>query len=262
MSTIVKTEAVVLKAMKYRGTSMIVTFYTRHFGKIAGIVKGARQTKNKFGSSLQLMSHVMLVFYKKEGRDLQTVTQCDMIKSFRNLSEDIEKMAVGMSMIELVANIAHEEEENAPLFSLLSESLSTVNDATKNPSNVFYYFELKLASLLGFEPRFDECLECRSSLLRTNNKGEIVAYHLGRGGPLCANCSNVPGKLRKLTVRSLAILKSLDECEAIEQVFDFDIDYHAKEEINGFLWDYLRHHISGMRALKSTKVFSQILDAS
>ena len=262
MSTIVKTEAIVLKAMKYRGTSMIVTFYTERFGKISGIVKGARQAKSKYGSSLQPMSYVTLVFYKKEGRELQTVTQCDVVKSFRNLAEDIEKMAVGMSMVELIANIAHEEEENTPLFSLLHESLSTVNDATKNPTNVFYHFESKLASLLGFQPRFDECLVCRSAVLRADNTGESVWYHLGRGGPLCANCSNVPGKLRKLNIRSLRILKRLSECETVQDVLDIEVDYHAKEEINGFLWDYLRHHISGMRALKSSRVFSQILDAS
>ncbi len=262
MSHIVKTDAVVLKSMKYRETSMIVTLYTKQFGKISGIVKGARQTKNKFGSALQPMAYVALVLYKKEKRDLQMVTQCDVITSFRGLTEDIEKMAVGMSMVELIANIAHEEEENEPLFTLLVDSLAAVNHATKYPTNVFYYFELKLAELLGFQPRFDDCISCRTQVVRSDNIGEIIAYHLGRGGPLCANCSAVPGQLKKLSVHSLHILKHITACDAFDVVFDIDIDYHAKEEINGFLWDYLKHHISGMRALKSSRVFSQILNAS
>ncbi|HEV8538897.1 MAG TPA: DNA repair protein RecO, partial [Bacteroidota bacterium] len=101
MSQIVTTEAIVLKSMKYRETSRIVTFYTRSFGKIPGIVKGARQAKSKYGTSLQPMSYVSLVFYRKEGREIQTVSQCDLMKSFRHLAEDMEKMAVGMAMIEL-----------------------------------------------------------------------------------------------------------------------------------------------------------------
>ena len=63
---IAKTEAVVLRSMKYRETSRIVSFYTKQFGKISGIVKGARSPKNAFGSALQPMSHVSLVLYKKD----------------------------------------------------------------------------------------------------------------------------------------------------------------------------------------------------
>jgi len=257
-----KTEAIVLKTMKYRGTSMIVTLYTKQFGKMSGIVKGARQAKSKFGSALQPMSHVQVVVYKKEGRDLQTVTQCDALTTHRGLGEDIEKMAVGMSMVELISNIAHEEEENPELFSLLQESLAAVNSATKNPSNVLYYFELRLSHLLGFQPRFDDCISCRAPIFRGENAGEQVTYHLGRGGPLCAGCSSVPGQTRKITVRNLRVLKSISECDTYEAVIEIDIDYRAKEEINGFLWDYLRQHISGMRTLKSSKVFSRIFDAS
>ena len=262
MSHIVKTEAIVLKTMKYRETSMIVRFYTRQFGKLSGIVKGARQAKNKYGSTLLPMTHVTLVLYKKDGRELQTITQCDLVKSFRYLTEDIEKMAVGLSMIELITNIAHEEEENIPLFSLLVDSLSAVNDATKSSTNVFYHFELKLAALMGFQPHFDECVSCRSVVLRGGNAGDMVTYHLGRGGPLCDTCAAAPGPLKKLSVRSLRILKEIAASEMLDQVLDIDLDHHVKEEISGFLWDFLRHHISGMHWLKSSRVFSQILDAS
>ena len=70
---IVKTDAIVLKSMRFRETSKIVTFYTRRYGKIAAVAKGARETKNKFGAALEPMTGVNLVFYKKEQRDLQLV---------------------------------------------------------------------------------------------------------------------------------------------------------------------------------------------
>jgi len=262
MTQIVNTEAVVLKAMKYRETSTIASFYTKQFGKVSGIVKGARRAKSKYGSALQPMSYVALVLYKKDNRDLQTVSQCDLIKSFRHLSEDIEKMAIGMSMIELTANVAHEEEENPPLFSLLVGSLQAVNDATKSVANLLYHFELRLATVLGFQPRFDDCISCRSPVAQEHNAEGGVTYHLGRGGPLCANCSAVPGPLKRLSMRNLRILKDIAACDTIDRVLEIEVDYRAKEEINGVLWDYLRHHVSGMRSLKSHHVFSQILDAS
>ena len=53
MTVLTTTDAIVLKAMKYRDTSRIVTFYTRAFGKLRAIAKGARGPKNKFGSALE-----------------------------------------------------------------------------------------------------------------------------------------------------------------------------------------------------------------
>ena len=77
-----KTEAIVIRSMKYGDSSKIVTFYTRQFGKLKGIAKAARRSNNKFGSSLEPLSHVMLVVYKKDHRDLHLISQCDSIQSF------------------------------------------------------------------------------------------------------------------------------------------------------------------------------------
>ena len=261
MTQIVKTEAIVLKSMKYGETSMIISLYTKQFGKISGIVKGARQSKSKFGSALQPMSYVSIVLYKKDSREIQTVTQCDTLKSFKHLSTDIEKMAIGMTMVELLRNVSHEEEENTRLFALIVDTLSAVNNATNSASNLLYHFELRLATLLGFQPRFDACISCRSPIEPDHHRGEMVTYHLGKGGPLCTSCAPAEGSVKKLSMGSLKTLNELSQCESFDEVLGIEIDDRTKEELSGFLWDYLRQHISGMRALKSQSVFAHILDA-
>ena len=72
---ITKSEAIVLKSMDFRDSSKIVTFYTRSFGKLKGIAKGARQMKSKFGAALEPITRVSLVLYKKEHRDLQLISE-------------------------------------------------------------------------------------------------------------------------------------------------------------------------------------------
>jgi DNA repair protein RecO (recombination protein O) len=67
---IVKTEAIVLKTMKYRDTSKIVTLFTKNYGKLSAVAKGARDRNLRFGSALDSLSHVQVVLYKKEGADL------------------------------------------------------------------------------------------------------------------------------------------------------------------------------------------------
>jgi recombinational DNA repair protein (RecF pathway) len=142
------------------------------------------------------------------------------------------------------------------------DSLSAVNDATKSPTMLLYHFELKLATVMGFQPRFEDCISCRAAIPGHGDPKRSVAYHLGRGGPLCVNCASVPGPLKKLSVPSLRILKVIAACEVPEEVISIASDSRTREEINGFLWDFLHHHISGMRTLKSSRVFSKILDAS
>ena len=136
-----------------------MAFFTRQFGTIGGIVKGARQRKSRYGSALEPMRYVSLVLYKKEGRELATVSQCDVLRLFPRLEDDLDKMAVGLSIMELLSMISQEEESN-PLFTLVLDAVSALNDATKNPRNVFYYFEIHLARLLGFQPLFGHCSSC------------------------------------------------------------------------------------------------------
>ena len=262
MSTIVKTEGVVLKSMKYRESSKIVTLYTREFGKMSTIVKGARRAKNKYGSSLEPMSYDSVVVYKKEGRDLQTLAQCELIKSFRHLYDDLERMSAGLTIVELVNMIAHEEEGNVPLFALLVESLELLNAAQKNPSNLLYRFEIRLAAILGFRPTFDACISCQAPVESSQEFREDIPFHLSKGGPLCGRCtSRVPGSGNTFTLsRSiLQVLNCIARNPMHEGVLEIPIDQQSRVQIEHFLWMYLCCHVSGMRSLKSSQVFTQIL---
>ena len=238
---------------------MLVTFYTRQFGKMTGMVKGARQAKSKYGSALQPMSCVAIVAYKKEGREIQTVSQCDVVKPLRHLSEDIEKMSVGMSMIELISHIAHEEEENIPLFELLVESLSAVNGAGQHPVNILYRFELRLAALLGFTPSFQQCLSCKEQIAISNG---YVMYDLSRGGPVCGKCARPSGNVKRITAETFNALRRIVESSSTIQLLDIQIDTAWKDEIENFLRTFLKLHVSGIRAMKTERVFSKIMGIS
>ncbi|MBI4549149.1 MAG: DNA repair protein RecO, partial [Ignavibacteriae bacterium] len=257
MSHIVKTEAVVLRSMKYRESSKIVTFYTRQFGKISVIAKGARLPKSNYGSALEPMSYVSTVLYKKDGREIQTLSQADVVKSFLSLRENLQKMAVGMTIIELVNVVVHEQEENAALFNLLVDSLSAVNDATKNPSNVLYKFEVHLSRILGFQLTFDSCVSCRKRILDGEPESDAVQFHFAKGGLICNKCVHVPGNKVSLSKESFKALHHISSTKNLSDVSDLEIDPESKREIERLLEKYLRYHVSGFRSLKSERVFSK-----
>ena len=83
---IIRTEAIVLRTMKYRETSRIATLYTKERGKVSVIAKGARDGKSRMGGALQPMNHVVALVYMKESRDLQLLTQCDLAGHYPGLT--------------------------------------------------------------------------------------------------------------------------------------------------------------------------------
>jgi DNA repair protein RecO len=190
VSAIIKSDAVVLRTVKFGESSRIVTFFTENYGKIAGMVKGARRPGNRFGSTLQPMSQVSVVIYRKPGRDVQTVSQCDHAWTHRRIATDLDRISVGMQMVELVGMVLHDEEENRELYALLSGALRVLDGETILPWALFYDFEVQLAGALGFRTDFQHCAGCGRPVADFPGTGENVKIDIARGGPVCRMCDS------------------------------------------------------------------------
>lgn len=255
---IVKTEAIVLKSKKYRESSKLVTFYTKRCGKINGIIKGARNVKNKYGSSLELLSNVMIVFYKKESTQLHLVTQCDLLKAFKSISQNLDKLEPALKIIELIYKVMHDEEENEELFNLLNHTLFAIESNNRNLTNLFFLFEIKLGEILGYRYNFQNCGRCGGDIYK--NRGEVgqIVFDYSRGSLLCVDCVKYSVHPHKMPLRLFKILNRIEKTEEIESVTNLIITRQDGNEIGKFLFDYLRYHISSLKELKSEKVFSRL----
>ncbi|MCX6121564.1 MAG: DNA repair protein RecO [Ignavibacteriales bacterium] len=251
--------------MKYRDTSKIVTFYSQEYGKLKGIAKGARTAKNKFGSSLEPMSRSMLVIYKKEHRDLHLISQCDAIDSFKNLTEDLDRMTTALSVIELMNQVTHEEERNPALFALLVETLSALNSSSKNYSSYLHAFRLRLASLFGYAPNFEVCNECGNSLIMGNGEKQF-AFQVARGAVFCNRCCmpndsfmsmrNESVAFVSISAQGLQIVRRLLNAQ-MSSLGNLEFDMQVGNQIDELLRLYLRYHFEGLKPLKSTELFHQ-----
>jgi len=251
--------------MKYRDTSKIVTFYSKEYGKLKGIAKGARTAKNKFGSALEPLSHSMLLIYKKEHRDLHLISQCDSIDSFRNLTEDLDRMTTGLSVLELIDQVTHHEERTPAMFSLLVETMSALNVSTKNYETYLQAFQLRLAALFGYAPNFDTCGQCGKPDLIGDGERQ-VAFHIVRGAVYCNSCctphdSAVHGDdqsstFTTLSVQGLQIVRRLVHAQ-LSSLSNLEFDVRVGNEVNELLRLYLRYHFDGLKPLKSAEFFQQ-----
>jgi DNA repair protein RecO (recombination protein O) len=258
--SIEKTEAIVLKAVNYRDTSKIVTFYTRRYGKMSAIAKGARNPKSKFGSLFQPLNYLQIVFYRRESRQLQYVSSSDFVKYFKSLTTSVEKLSVAASLIEIVNLVMHDEEENEQLFELLVSSLHEldklpVEEGNALPLSVFVHFGLHLAVELGFAPNFEKCLVCHRSI--GTEKQKQVGYVIERGAPLCEECSPKISNAYIISVPALSILKSFARLSS-GSAAKSKIQLALQHELSNFIFVYLRRHSENLKEIKSLKFLSSL----
>ncbi len=256
-----KTDAIVLKSMKYGDTSKIVTFYTRRFGKIKGIAKGARRKGNKFGSSLEPLSHVELVLYKKEHRDLHLISQCDSIDSFRTVHESVGKMSVGFLVLELTDRLAHDEEENGAFFSALHDTLAELDRSDRNVESLGRSFQIRCAALLGYAPSLESCAECGKKV-DEEERASKMGFHPVNGAVVCVSCyKRIRGQqtigYRALSAPAHRILRRF-LFSRIDSIPSIVYSEAVGNEIDETLRLYLRYHFDTLKDLNSTQIFRAI----
>ncbi len=264
-----KTDAIVLKTMRYGDTSKIVTLYTREFGKLKGIAKGARTKRSKFGAGLEPMSHVSILLYKKEQRDLHLLSQSDILDSHKNIGKSIDKMEVALSVVELVNQVTHQEERNEPMFSLIRQTLEAVDRAERESQYYFSAFVLRLSSLFGYALALDRCSECGDEI-RGYVADETLAFQVSRGALICPRClksgststnhrAGETGKQYRsssssLKFSTLEILRRL-QSEEFEDLANLRCDTATVKTIAETLTVFLRYHFENLKPLHAATMF-------
>src|ERR1035437_10057921 len=183
MSEIIKTQAIVLRRINFGDSSKIATFYSEDFGKISAIIKGARSSKSKTGFLIDTTNLLQIVLYKKETRDIQIVSDVDLIKSYSHIRDDYEKFTHASAILELLTNLTLENEQNKKLFEGTVKIFSLLDGAGNNPKLLFAKYFLFFLKEIGYELQFQNCSICRKPL----DTEESVSYNY-ENGMICSEC--------------------------------------------------------------------------
>jgi DNA repair protein RecO (recombination protein O) len=171
-------QGIVLRTWRLGESDRIVNLLTERHGKVRAVVKGVRKTKSRFGARLEPMVHCSLLFY--EGRELDIVTQAEVVEFFRPVREDLGRLAKAASLLEATDQLCQERHANPRLFLMLLGGLRALS-AHDAPLLVPAFF-LKLLSTEGFHPLLDECAGC-------GDRYGLASFDLAQGGVLCGSCS-------------------------------------------------------------------------
>lgn len=244
---IVRTDAVILRGLNYGETSRILTLFTRRHGVIGTIAKGARRPGSRFGSALQPLSIIQAVYYFKPERDLQLLTEAAHSVRLTHLGTDLDRTTLAMRAAERVRSLLHEGERHAQILDTFVDTLAHI-DSGERPSNTLFWFELYLASSLGFSPRISR--EAVSAL--RDQEGWL---HLESGAVEGAAPHGSAGI--RASTEALRGFASFTRCD-LPTSLRIRMRPEVQTEIESLIDAYLHHHVQHGLSHRVTDVRKQL----
>jgi DNA repair protein RecO (recombination protein O) len=176
-----KTEAIVLRSIRYGEADRILHLYSRERGRIGAVAKGVRRPKSRFGGRLEPLFRVSLVLHEGRG-ELHTVTAVQTVHAHAALRESRASLARAVEACEAVLRLFDSAEANVPAYNLLCHELALLDSSPAAATRAqALAFRLKLLLAAGFVPELSSCASC-------GEREHLGAFSAGAGGVVCAAC--------------------------------------------------------------------------
>jgi len=248
------THAIVIRSLNYGESDKIITFFTKDFGKLKGIAKGARRSRKRFQNAFGLFSHLRLIFFDKEGLGLVRAESCDILHSFPKIKEDLQKILYGNYYLELVNEMAGEREANREAFELLLSFLLSLEEATlqEEPLRIF---EIRMLSLFGYRPNMRRCDLCKKDW-EDLKEIPVVFFSLERGALICEPCSKMRNNLIPLSLETARLIEKISQTELskVERLrFTLQALSESRELLPKFISYQLGKELKSLKAIRDVK---------
>ncbi|HEX4187615.1 MAG TPA: DNA repair protein RecO [Solirubrobacteraceae bacterium] len=182
----VKTEAVVLRSMRYGEADRILQLYTHDRGRVSAIAKGVRRTRSRFGGRLEPFFRLRIELHEGRG-ELLTVTGAQTVDGHARLRGDAGALDAAARACDAVGRLFETSEPHPGVYNLLCRKLSLLDERAGRPVDPStdrsgaLAFRLKLLLAAGLAPQLGACASC--------GEGEhLVGFSGAAGGVVCAAC--------------------------------------------------------------------------
>jgi DNA repair protein RecO (recombination protein O) len=198
------TPAFVLHTRSYGESDRIVTLLTEHHGKLAGIAKGAKNSRRRFAGTLEPFVHIRAVFRQRPASDLVFLLRCELIEALRAFTRDLDRFAAGSYVLELTDRMVLGRESGGEVYRLVHEALALLADSP-NGNAVLRSFELHLLAAAGYAPSWGHCRGCGTPVTG------VAALYLAaeRGGLVCRPCVRPNEPVRPVSREGAGTLAAL-----------------------------------------------------
>lgn len=229
-----ESEAIILRTYPLGEGDRLVSFLDRQSGRVRGVARGARLTKNRFGSTLEMLAYIRIWYFERETRELVRINQCELIESFMDVQRDYSS-AIALALVsEVTDSVLGEREAADAQFRLILLTARAIR--TQGPSQVVLaYFCLWTARLGGWLGSLDHCSRCGKVLTL-----ETAFHSQGFAELFCGDCRD--DWMKPISKETLAFgQKALGG--SLDRLLKERPSPTAAKEILSYALDILEHHI-------------------
>jgi DNA repair protein RecO (recombination protein O) len=182
---LLESDAIILKTYPLGEADRIVAFFSRDHGKVRGVANGARKMKNRFGASLEPLSHSRIQYFERENRDLVRIQSAEILDSPMALFTDYDRAVFAGELVDLTDRFLPEKEPHDAVFRLVRMTLQALEKACPLDTAACY-FEVWMLRLAGVFPDLFGCSVCSRRL------DEAEERYLARGlqTAICGACDH------------------------------------------------------------------------
>jgi len=187
MAGLLKTEAVVLRSIRYGEADRILHLYTPHRGRVGAIAKGVRRARSRFGGRLEPFFRLRIELHEGRG-ELMTVTGAHTLDGYPRLRADARALDAAARACDAVGRLFETSEPHPAVFNLLCRALCLLDEqagargrGSARARAPALAFRLKLLLAAGLAPQLDGCASC-------GEREHLLGFSGAAGGVVCAAC--------------------------------------------------------------------------
>jgi DNA repair protein RecO (recombination protein O) len=255
-----KSKGIVLRAVKYGETSLIVTIFTELFGVQSYIINGVRSSTKKGSGKANLFQPTAileLVVYYSEIKNLQRIKEFKWACLYKNIFSDVPKNAVALFMVELLTKCLKQPEANADLFNFCEDAFTHLDESnTAVMANFPLFFALHLSSFFGFKPQPPTPPDKSGQALKGSLEGpgnmifDLKEGHFSNTKP--EHQFYLEGKFAEITVELLKVMQP-SELEEIK------LNHEFRRTLLQAYETYYALHIHDFGTMRTLPVLREVL---
>ncbi len=240
---LIKTRAIVIKAIDYSENSIILKCFTEQFGLQSYLINGVKNKKGPIKPSHLLPLNLLeLDVYHQLNKNLQRIKELKCFPIINNIHYDLLKSSIGIFVSEILnKTIQADNQEDKQVFDFLFAVIQYLDLSEQNLANFPVFFMLQYSQYLGFGPKLNESelndsFDLHEGVFKPSEMGDIRVIEKDLAG-LWANI-----------------------CKSNFELFStINISKQNRQLLLGHAMDYYKFHLDDFRELKSYKVLAEVL---
>jgi DNA repair protein RecO (recombination protein O) len=226
---------------------------TRDAGVQSALARGARKSRGRYGSALDLFAEGSAQLYFKPNRELHNLSSFELTRARNELAFDIGRFTAAAAIAELALRFGGEE-ANPDLYDTVAESLDRL--ARSSPTQTVEDGLAgcwRIISVLGFTPELSSCALCHTPLRESDD----ASFSHAAGGIVCPSCSRLAPLGRRIPATARKAIRGwLEDAISLTTLADVkELGENEGRSHQRLLREFIGAHIGDDRPLRAFAVW-------